>query len=71
MNGAVVVTNTINAMVRASFGAIQNKLEHKIDNLTATNENLTEAESNIRDTDMAQTMMDYTRFNTNLQLKWE
>ncbi len=51
------------SMVRASFGAIQNRLEHKIDNLTTTNENLTEAESNIRDTDMAQTMMDYTKFN--------
>ncbi len=51
------------SMVRASFGAIQNRLEHKIDNLNTTTENLTEAESNIRDTDMAQTMMDYTKFN--------
>ncbi len=51
------------SMVRASFGAIQNRLEHKIDNLTTTHENLTEAESNIRDTDMANEMMNYTKFN--------
>jgi flagellin len=40
-------------MVRATFGSIQNRLEHKIDNLNVTNENLTAAESRIRDTDMA------------------
>ena len=50
-------------MVRASFGSIQNRLEHKIENLTTTNENLTEAESGIRDTDMAQEMLNYTKFN--------
>jgi flagellin len=41
------------SMVRATFGSIQNRLEHKIDNLNVTNENLTAAESRIRDTDMA------------------
>ncbi len=51
------------SMVRASFGAIQNRLEHKITNLTTTSENLTEAESSIRDTDMASEMMNYTKFN--------
>ncbi len=51
------------SMVRATFGAIQNRLEHKIENLTATAENMTEAESTIRDTDMASTMMDYTKYN--------
>ena len=51
------------SMVRASFGSIQNRLEHKITNLTTTNENLTEAESSIRDTDMASEMMNYTKFN--------
>ena len=51
------------SMVRATFGAIQNRLEHKITNLTTTSENLTEAESAIRDTDMAQEMMNYTKFN--------
>ncbi len=51
------------SMVRASFGAIQNRLEHKITNLTTTSENLTEAEAAIRDTDMASEMMNYTKFN--------
>ena len=51
------------SMVRASFGSIQNRLEHKIDNLTTTSTNLQEAESAIRDTDMASEMMNYTKFN--------
>ena len=51
------------SMVRASFGSIQNRLEHKIDNLTTTSTNLTEAESAIRDTDMASEMMTYTKYN--------
>ena len=51
------------SMVRATFGSIQNRLEHKITNLTTTAENLTEAESSIRDTDMASEMMNYTKFN--------
>ena len=51
------------SMVRATFGAIQNRLEHKITNLTTTSENLTEAESSIRDTDMASEMMNYTKYN--------
>jgi flagellin len=41
------------SMIRATFGAIQNRLEHKVDNLNNTDENLTAAESRIRDTDMA------------------
>ena len=51
------------SMVRASFGSVQNRLEHKIDNLTTTSTNLQEAESSIRDTDMASEMMNYTKFN--------
>ncbi len=51
------------SMVRASLGSIQNRLEHKIEHLTRTAENLTEAESTIRDTDMASEMMSYTKFN--------
>ena len=51
------------SMVRASFGSIQNRLEHKIENLTTTTENLTEAESGIRDTDMASEMLNYTKYN--------
>lgn len=59
------IDNAINkvSMVRATFGATQNRLEHKIENLTTTNENLTEAESGIRDTDMAQEMLNYTKYN--------
>jgi len=51
------------SMVRATFGSIQNRLEHKIENLTTTSENLTEAESTIRDTDMASEMLNYTKYN--------
>lgn len=50
------------SLIRASFGSIGNRLEHKIDNLSNVNENLTEAESSIRDTDMASEMMTYTKF---------
>jgi len=50
-------------MVRATFGSIQNRMEHKIENLTTTNENLTDAESTIRDTDMASEMLNYTKYN--------
>ncbi len=59
------IDNAINkvSMVRATFGAIQNRLEYKIDNMTTTQTNLQEAESNIRDTDMADEMMNYTKFN--------
>lgn len=49
------------SMVRATFGAIQNRLEHKIDNMNTTNENLTAAESRIRDTNMAEEMMAFTK----------
>lgn len=59
------IDNAINktSMVRATFGSIQNRMEHKIENLTTTNENLTEAESTIRDTDMASEMLSYTKYN--------
>ena len=49
------------SMVRGTFGAIQNRLEHKIDNLNVTSENLTSAESRIRDTNMAEEMMNFTK----------
>ena len=48
---------------RATFGAQQNRLEHTINNLTTTKENLSEANSRIRDVDMAQEMMDFTKSN--------
>lgn len=57
------IDNAINkvSMVRGTFGALQNRLEHKIDNLNTTNENLTAAESRIRDTNMAEEMMNFTK----------
>jgi flagellin len=57
------IDNAINkvSMIRATFGSIQNRLEHKIDNLNVTNENLTAAESQLRDTDMAKEMMEFSK----------
>lgn len=51
------------SMQRAGLGALQNRLEYTVNNLTTTNENLTAAESQIRDTDMASEMINYTKFN--------
>lgn len=51
------------ATARANFGAKQNRLEHTVNNLATTHENLQAAESRIRDTDMAKEMMNYTKFN--------
>ena len=48
---------------RAGLGAVQNRLEHTINNLTATNENLSDANSRIRDVDMAEEMMTFTKSN--------
>ncbi len=59
------IDSAINAvsMQRAGLGALQNRLEYTVNNLTTTNENLTAAESQIRDTDMAKEMINYTKFN--------
>ncbi|MFK9115394.1 flagellin [Peribacillus frigoritolerans] len=46
---------------RSKMGAFQNRLEHTINNLSTSSENLTAAESRIRDTDMAKTMMEQTK----------
>ena len=48
---------------RSKLGAIQNRLEHTIANLDNVVENTTAAESQIRDTDMAKTMVEYTKNN--------
>ena len=52
---------------RGDLGAIQNRLEHTINNLGVTTENMTAAESRIRDTDMAKEMMAYTKNNILVQ----
>ncbi|SDS43141.1 flagellin [Nocardioides scoriae] len=46
---------------RANLGAVQNRFEHTINNLNVAVENLSASESRIRDTDMAQEMMSFTR----------
>ncbi|MBC2932317.1 flagellin [Nocardioides sp. zg-1228] len=46
---------------RAELGAIQNRFEHTINNVNVAIENLSASESRIRDTDMAQEMMSFTR----------
>ena len=53
--------------VRGNLGATQNRLDHTINNLEATTTNITEAESRIRDTDMAKEMMAYTKNNILVQ----
>ena len=69
---AIVENNTITKIdkaikavsaQRADLGAAQNRLEHTINNLGTTQENLSEANSRIRDVDMAQEMMSFTKSN--------
>ena len=48
---------------RSALGAVQNRLEHTIDNLDNIVENTTPAESRIRDTDMAEEMVEYSKNN--------
>ena len=52
---------------RAKLGAYQNRLEHTINNLTTASQNLTAAESRIRDLDMAQEMMNFTKLQILMQ----
>ena len=54
--------NTVSS-TRGDLGAIQNRLEHTINNLSVSSQNMTAAESRIRDVDMAQEMMEYTKNN--------
>ncbi|QEK19470.1 flagellin [[Clostridium] hylemonae] len=64
-----VIRNAINSVssTRGDLGAIQNRLEHTINNLSVTTENMTAAESRIRDVDMANEMMAYTKNNILVQ----
>ena len=63
------VKNAINTVSsqRANLGALQNRLEHTINNLDVAVENLSAANSRIRDTDMAKEMMNYTKMNVLVQ----
>jgi len=59
------MTQAINSLstTRAQLGAIQNRLEYKIQNLDNSAENLQAAESRIRDVDMAKMMTEFTKNN--------
>lgn len=68
-DGAKKATTTIDAAIkkvsaqRSELGAVQNRLEHTIANLDTAAENTQTAESAIRDTDMADTMVEYSKNN--------
>lgn len=64
-NSIEVLDKAINKVSseRAKLGAVQNRLEHTINNLGTASENLTAAESRIRDVDMAKEMMEQTKNN--------
>jgi flagellin len=53
------IKNVSNA--RSAFGAVQNRLEHRLNNLATYQENLVASESRIRDVDMAQEMVNFTK----------
>ena len=58
--------NTVSS-TRGDLGAIQNRLEHTQNNLSVMTENIQDAESTIRDTDVADEMMAYTKNNILIQ----
>lgn len=65
-NVAIKVLDTATQKVsteRSKLGAVQNRLEHTINNLGTSSENLTAAESRVRDVDMAKEMMEFTKNN--------
>ena len=64
-----VIKNAINQVssVRGTLGATQNRLDHTINNLSVMTENIQDAESTIRDTDVADEMMAYTKNNILIQ----
>ncbi len=63
------IKNAINYVsdVRGTLGATQNRLDHTINNLSVMTENIQDAESTIRDTDIAEEMMSYTKNNILVQ----
>src|SRR4051794_8437731 len=68
-SGALSAVSTIDNAIknvstaRANFGAVQNRLEHRLNNLATYQENLTASESRIRDVDMASEMTNFTKLN--------
>jgi flagellin len=68
LDNAAVLTNLDTAIknvstARSNFGAVQNRLEHRLANLATYQENLTASESRIRDVDMASEMTKFTKLN--------
>jgi flagellin len=63
------IKNAINMVssTRGDLGAVQNRLEHTENNLSVMAENIQDAESTIRDTDVAEEMMSYTKNNILVQ----
>jgi flagellin len=67
LTGALSQVSTIDAAIknvssaRANFGAVQNRLEHRLNNLATYQENLTASESRIRDVDMASEMTNFSK----------
>jgi flagellin len=57
IDGAIVAVST----QRATFGSVQNRLEHTLNNLSTYQENLTASESRIRDVDMAAEMVEFSK----------
>jgi flagellin len=64
-NAVTVIQDAINLVSaeRSKLGAYQNRLEHTINNLNTASENMTSAESRIRDVDMAKEMMQFSKNN--------
>ena len=68
-NAVDSIKNAINYVsgVRGDLGAVQNRLEHTQNNLSVMAENIQDAESTIRDTDVAEEMMSYVKNNILVQ----
>ena len=64
-----IIKDAINYVsdIRGTLGATQNRLDHTINNLSVMEENIQDAESTIRDTDVAEEMMEYTKNNILIQ----
>ena len=68
-NAVATIRDAINRVsgIRGDLGAVQNRLEHTQNNLSVMAENIQDAESTIRDTDVAEEMMSYVKNNILVQ----
>ena len=66
INYIMMATNQVSSS-RGDLGAVQNRLDHTLNNLSVMTENIQDAESGIRDTDVADEMMAYTKNNILIQ----